>query len=123
MILVKKIQKSAFWFINFGTQGNEFPVKFNMFVNMFWRAEGFGCMWVSLKCGFLKICCLLFILELQKTLELDKKNLVGSPFSSLFNLQQVHRNLNQTLDICVKSKAMICFFFLLLSLQDSYKGD
>ena len=29
--------------------------------------------------------------------------------SSLFNLQQVHRNLNQTLDICVESKTRICF--------------
>ena len=44
---------SEFGFINFDPPQNEFHIMFNTFVNMFWRAEGFGYMWVPFEFGSL----------------------------------------------------------------------
>ena len=51
MLLVQNTQfflvdLSGFEFINFDPQQSEFPIVFNILVNLFWRAQGFGCMWV-----------------------------------------------------------------------------
>ena len=40
---------NGFGFINFESQESEFPMVFNMFVNMFWIAEGLGYMGVPFK--------------------------------------------------------------------------
>ena len=40
---------------------------FNMFVNMFWRAEGFGYMWVPFEFGSFNNLCLVFSLDYQQT--------------------------------------------------------
>ena len=44
-------------------QSSEFPILFNTFVNMFCRAERFGCMWVPFEFGFLNKLSLVFSLE------------------------------------------------------------
>ena len=39
---------------------------FNMFVNLFWRAEGCGSMWVPFELGYFNNLCLVFSHEKQK---------------------------------------------------------
>ena len=46
---------SGFLFINWDHPQNKLPMMFNMFVNMFWRAEGFGYMWVPFEFGSFNI--------------------------------------------------------------------
>ena len=41
---------------------------FNMFVNLFWKAEGFGYMWVPFELGYFNNLCLVFSHEKQKNL-------------------------------------------------------
>ena len=44
-------------FINFDPPTKEFPMVFNMFVNMFWKAKDFGNMLVPFEYGsFYKLC-------------------------------------------------------------------
>ena len=43
---------SGYGFINLDPQRSEFLTVFEFFVNMFWRGEGFGCMWVPFEFGF-----------------------------------------------------------------------
>ena len=43
-----------------------FSMMFNMFVNMFWRAESFGYMLGPLVFNYFRNMCLVFSLELQK---------------------------------------------------------
>ena len=45
------------------TPQNEFPMMFNMFVNMVWRAELFGYMWVPFELGSFNNLRLVFSLE------------------------------------------------------------
>ena len=47
---------SGFGFINLDPQRNEFPM-------VFWRTEGFGCMWVPFQFGSFNRLCLVFSLE------------------------------------------------------------
>ena len=54
---------NGFGFINLEAQESKFPMVFNMFLNMFWIAEGFGYMGVSFNIGLSTICCLIFSLE------------------------------------------------------------
>ena len=69
----KKCIKFAFFcssgsgFINFDSQKSKFPMMFNMFVNMFWIAEGLGYIGVVVKCWLFNIFYWIFSLEEQKT--------------------------------------------------------
>ena len=54
---------NEFGIINFESQESEFPMVFNMFVNMFWIAEGFGYMGVLFKFWLVNNLC--WILSLQ----------------------------------------------------------
>ena len=58
---------SWFGFIDFDSQESESSMMFNMFVNMFWIAEGFGYMGVPFKLLCVNHFCLIFNLESQKT--------------------------------------------------------
>ena len=53
----------GFWFINVDPQSSYFPIVFNIFVNIFWKAEGFGCMWVPFEFESFNKLCLVFSLE------------------------------------------------------------
>ena len=57
---------SGFGLINFDTHRNEFPVMFNIFVNMFWKAEYFGCIWMLFELGSFTNLCLVFKLDAMK---------------------------------------------------------
>ena len=52
-----------FAFVNFESKESEFPMAFNMFVNMFWIAEGFGYVVVTFKLWPVNKNSLIFILE------------------------------------------------------------
>ena len=46
------IKKSELEFSNFDPEKIQFYMMFNMFVNMFWKAEGFSHMWVQFEIGY-----------------------------------------------------------------------
>ena len=63
---------NGFGFINFESQESEFPMVFNMFVNMFWIAEGFDYKGMPFKHWPVNNFCLIFSLVLQKQIFVDK---------------------------------------------------
>ena len=52
-----------FSFSGFDPQRSKFHMAFKIFVNMFWRAEGFGRMWVAFDFGSFNKLCLVFSFE------------------------------------------------------------
>ena len=56
---------SKFWFLNFGPTRSEFPIVFEIFVNMFWRAEGFGVCVCCLILGLATSCVLYLFIYLS----------------------------------------------------------
>ena len=76
---------SEFWFINIE---NEFPMIFNTFVKIFWRAECFGYMWVSFERAFNKL-CLVFSLEKEKYILSGQKQKTNFLVKSIFSLENL----------------------------------
>ena len=60
---------------------------FNMFVTMFWRAEGFGFMWVPFEIRYFNNLCLVFSREKQKKYLSGQKQKPDFLVKSTFSLE------------------------------------